>query len=254
MQNPILDIVNISKSFVKEDEYIDILSNINFSLQKGKSIGIRGDNGTGKTTLFNIISGILNFDKGSISKNQNIENPIISVVFQNYNSTLLPWNNVFQNISLPLKLSNENEQTIKNKVNNIIDILSFQDLPLNNYPHELSGGQKQKVAIARALVNKPDILLLDEPFSNLDFKTTIDIQDAILQFKQENELSICLVSHDLDHVMYMTDKIFILKGKPSTIVNSFDVNFNYPRNRQILVSPAFENLRNKILEFEYGTI
>ena len=250
-----LKVDNISKSFDSLDGTKEVLSNINFVLNKGEIIGIRGENGSGKTTLFNIIAGIENASKGSISFDLNLKNnKTMGVVFQNYNSTLLPWLNVKDNICIPLKISRFKKDEIEEKFNKVINQLNFNSLPSNSYPHQLSGGQRQRVAIARALIQEPDILILDEPFSNLDFQTSFDLQDILQQLHSSLDLAILLVSHNIDHIIYLSDRVIVLGRHPSTILKEFIVDIPRPRVKSVLVSPQFENLRNEILEFEYSDI
>lgn len=250
-----LEVTNISKGFGNAKSGINqILSNISFALNSNQIVGIRGENGVGKTTLFNIIAGIEKPTSGNVIINSIAgKNLKLSVVFQNYNSTLFPWLTAKENICLPLKLHGVPTNERNNKLINIIDELGFQKLPLKNYPHQLSGGQKQRVAIARALIQEPDILILDEPFSNLDFITRLDLLDALQHMHSLKKLSILMVSHDIDHILYLADKVLILGEKPSSILKEFSISFSRPRARSILVSEELEELRNKILEFEYAS-
>lgn len=247
----ILKANNIGHSFFVKGKENRILSDVSFELKSNEVLGVRGDNGAGKTTLFNIISGVLEPTLGSIQHKENIK---ISTVFQNYVSTLLPWYSIEYNIGIPLKLKGFSEKETKERVKNLINYLGFDDIPLYNRIDKLSGGQKQKVGICRALINNPDVLLLDEPFSNLDTKTSIHLQEVLQVYQQENSLSIIIVSHILDQNIFLADRILKLAGSPSTIVNEFAVNLERPRKQEILVSPQFEELRNSILEYEYKNL
>ena len=251
----VLNVDNICKSFESPDGLKDVLTNISFTLNKGEIIGIRGENGSGKTTLFNIIIGIDNPTKGLLEINRNLDGSFgMGVVFQNYNSTLLPWLNIKDNICIPLKLKGYNKEYKEQCLKDIIDLLNFNNLPLNNYPHQLSGGQRQRVAIARALIQKPDVLILDEPFSNLDSRTCLDLQDILQNIHTTSNIAILVVSHNIDHIIYLSDKVLVLGENPSTIVKEFNIDISRPRVRSDLVSSIFEDLRNKILEFEYAAI
>lgn len=250
---PALRVNNVSKIFKSLTGDNNVLANINFLLNQEEIIGIRGENGSGKTTLFNIIAGIETPTKGNIEFYNNHKDRLkVGVVFQNYNSTLLPWLNVQENISIPLKICGFDKTEIREKLEEVLAKLKFDRLPLKKYPHQLSGGQKQRVAIARSLIRKPDVLLLDEPFSNLDFQTSLDLQDIIQEIRMAEKISVILVSHDLDHILFLADKVLILSGHPSTFDKEFCIDFPIPRKRSLLLSESFELLRNKILEYEYS--
>lgn len=248
-----LEVKNVSMTFKSALRDVTVLSNIRFSLNQGEVIGIRGENGSGKTTLFNIIAGIEKPTSGDVIFQDLPGGKLnIGVVFQNYNSTLLPWLNVADNICIPLKIIGLNKNERKERLEKVLSKLKFERLPLKDYPHELSGGQKQKVAIARGLIREPKILLLDEPFSNLDFQTSIDLQEVIQNIKIFDKTSIIVVSHDIDHILFLADRVLILSGHPSTISKEFNVNFSRPGKINILFSEEFESLRNEILEYEYS--
>lgn len=248
-----LKIERISKRFTTNEGTKEILHGIDFSLNRGEIVGIRGENGSGKTTLFNIIAGIEQASTGTISigeyQNRNLK---LGVVFQNYNSTLLPWLSVKDNVCIPLKITGLQQSEQDRKLKDVLERLMFEKLPLKNYPHQLSGGQKQRVAIARALIQEPDILILDEPFSNLDYQTSLELQDIIQQIHSFKNIAILVVSHNIDHVLYLADRVLILAGHPSTIEKEFTIELPRPRKKDILVSKQFEELRNRILEFEYA--
>lgn len=240
---------NISKSFVLKEETTNVLSNITINIPSGEIIALRGDNGTGKTTLLNIICGLVIPSQGSIEFTKT--SPKIGFVQQDYNSSLLPWYNVLNNISLPLRLNGVNENIREEKVSGIISKLGFENLPLKKYPYQLSGGQKQRVAIARALIINPDILILDEPFSNIDAHTQIELQEVINEIQNEIKITIVFVSHELDHCLYLANKIYFLKGHPAEIIKEYKINLTRPRTRDQLISSGFSELRAQIIEEEY---
>jgi NitT/TauT family transport system ATP-binding protein len=244
-----LEILNLKKEFVTPTGIFHVFEDVSFSVDRGEIIAIKGNNGCGKTTLLNIIAGFENQTFGSVNWIE--KNVKVGVVFQNYGTTLLPWLNVEKNIEIPLLLQRVNKEERKKKIDAVITLLNFNDLPLKNYPHQLSGGQKQRIVIARALINNPDILILDEPFSNLDQKTTNFLQDAILAYSKKHNMSIILVSHEIDHLIYMTDRIISLKGKPSKIDTIFEITLPNIKNRAIFLSDEFESIRNKILKNDY---
>ncbi len=208
--------IQIYKEFFKSANqfYIDV----DFSLKKGSFNALFGDSGSGKTTILNVIAGIKYADRGKISVLDNvwldtaahINLPInkrkIGVVFQN--SILFPHLTVYEN----LVFSKDKNDSL-DLMNELIHLFSISDL-LKQFPENLSGGEKQKVAIVRSLIRNPDLLLLDEPFSAVDFQQRKELQDALLQVHQKLKFTALVISHDIEEVVRLSDNIFMLeKGK-----------------------------------------
>ena len=208
--------IQIYKEFFKSANqfYIDV----DFSLKKGSFNALFGDSGSGKTTILNVIAGIKYADRGKISVLDNvwldtaaqinlaINKRTIGVVFQN--SILFPHLTVYEN----LVFSKEKNDSLE-LMNELIQLFSISDL-LKQFPENLSGGEKQKVAIVRSLIRNPDLLLLDEPFSAVDFQQRKELQDALLQVHQKLKFTALVISHDIEEVVRLSDNIFMLeKGK-----------------------------------------
>ncbi|MCR8685470.1 ABC transporter ATP-binding protein [Campylobacter ureolyticus] len=199
-----LELKNISFSYKKDQ---NLISNLNFSLQKGKRLAILGESGSGKSTILRLISGFENLDSGEIWLNgQNItflppNKRNIGYLFQDY--ALFPHLKVWQNIGFGIK----NDKKRVDEMLELIRMSEYRDL----YPHALSGGQQQRVALARALAIKPKLLLLDEPFSALDADLRTKIRTDIKEILDSLEITSILVTHDLDDVKNFSDESFILK-------------------------------------------
>jgi NitT/TauT family transport system ATP-binding protein len=164
----------------------------------------------------------------------------------------MPWLSLGDNISLPLELDGATKARRKSEVAEHISKLGFDGLPLDRYPQEVSGGQRQKATICRSMIHRPELLLLDEPFSNLDFLTCVQVQSVIQSYVLENRVSTVLVSHDIDQLLYCSDRVIVLGGSPSRVLKEFRGPYGRPRHPGILVSNEFETFRNEVLEFEYG--
>ncbi|MBE2989707.1 ATP-binding cassette domain-containing protein [Sneathia sp. DSM 16630] len=173
---------------------------LNFTIQKSCIFGIVGRSGSGKTTTLKMLQGLLKYDSGNIQLNGSS-----NLIFQDFN--LLNNLNVFDNVNLALKLKG-----IKEK-DTVVEILSFVGLKdfINKFPSQLSGGQKQRVCIARALVTRPDIIFCDEPTASLDTKTSFEIIRLFKKIREEYKTTIVIVSHDLDVIKYLCDKVMIMK-------------------------------------------
>jgi len=227
--NILLKVLNIKKSytqkkFLKKSVKI-VLNDVSLSLEQGKCVGIIGESGSGKSTLGRIITGIEKADSGVVEfegknihqkENRNMKNDI-SVVFQNYISSVNPRFSVAQIIAEPLIISSQvNRSKIdKNKIDEemkkLIKIVGLSEEFLERFPHELSGGQLQRVCIARAIVTKPKFILLDEAVSSLDVSTQVEILDLLQKLKKEYNLSYVFITHDLLTITYICDSVIFFK-------------------------------------------
>lgn len=188
-----------------------VVENINFSIKEGKSLAIIGPSGCGKTTLIYLLAGLLKPDHGVIKINGKIINNIrkkSGVILQNYG--LFPWKTVFANVALGLKVRDYDKNKTDEMVETALEKMGIRDLS-NKYPAELSGGQNQRVAIARSLVLNPDLLLMDEPFSALDALTREEMQNLILKIHKENKLSYLIVTHNIDEAVFLGQEIAVMK-------------------------------------------
>jgi len=244
-----ITVKNLEKCFFDSEEKV-VLRDINLRILPGEMIAIRGDNGKGKTTLLNIIAGVEKVTKGEVLfRTHNGEEPRIGYVSQDYTSSLLPWFNVLDNVSMPLRLQGVSKEDCRKKAVTLLEGLNFY-LPHESYPHQLSGGQKQRVAIARAIIYEPQLLIFDEPFANLDAHTSRDLQETILSIHEQKKPTIILISHGLDHCIYLSKRVLLLNGNPATIYKEFCIPLAYPRTREILFTEGYHNVRSKILAEE----
>lgn len=206
----ILDMNHVYKDFYSLDEERQILKDINFSVEEGEILVLLGPSGCGKSTILNIISGLLEPTQGSVDTH----GKKIGYMFQK--DHLFEWRTIMKNITLGLeiqhKLTNEAQEEIK-RLLEIYDLWDFR----NNFPRELSGGMKQRVALIRTLALNPDILLLDESFSGLDYQTRLIVTDDIYKIiKNENKTAI-LVTHDISEAISLADTVAVLSHRPTTI-------------------------------------
>ena len=242
----------ISKRFKKESITTSVLESIDLEVQKGEFVTVFGPNGSGKTTLLNIVSGLDNPDSGEVLvSGKKPKDAEVGFVFQNYNESLFPWLTTIENVTFPLDVkgvTKEKQIQIAEHLLGKVGLLSSKD----KYVYELSGGQRQLVSICRAMASDPDVLIMDEPFSALDYSTTRKMELELLDIWQEKKITTLFVSHDIDEAIFLADKVVVLSPRPATIKKVFEVKLARPRTLDMLSSPEFTELRNAILNtFEY---
>lgn len=225
--NEMVDLVSKNLSVKYGDRVI--FTNVNMHLKTHEIITIIGSSGAGKSTLLNAIAGFIDYT-GSISIDGNeIEgsNSDRTVVFQD--SSLFPWFNVEENIAFSLRAQDESIDLINRKIHHLIELMGLEPFEKKRI-NQLSGGMKQRVAIARAMVNEPKFILMDEPFSALDYITKTKMQDMILNIAKNQNVGILLITHDLEEAMKCGNKIMAL----NTVTKSFDIYQNKYFRKEIL--------------------
>lgn len=220
------------------------LQKVDLEIKNGEFISLIGPSGCGKTTLLRIIAGLDTPTDGQVFINDNlISGPDYQRGFVFQDPTLFPWLNVYDNVSSGLKARKVFKQE-KYKVNEYIKLVGLAGFE-KAYPHQLSGGMAQRASLARALVNNPKVLLMDEPLGALDAFTRMQMQDEILRIWKEKRTTMVLVTHDVDEAIYLCDRIVVMTSRPGKIQAFIDVNLSRPRARN---HPDFLFLRTKILE------
>jgi NitT/TauT family transport system ATP-binding protein len=214
----IVEFKNVSKSFVTSVELTKVLEDVSFNIKKGQIVSIVGPSGCGKSTILNIIAGLENVDEGEVNILGNI-----GYMFQKDN--LMSWRNVYENITIGLEI--QRKMNLENKTY-IDDLLNKYELNEFKYfyPKQLSGGMKQRVAIIRTLALNPDLLLLDEPFSALDYQTKLTVQEDIYKIIKNEQKTTILVTHDITEAIAMSDVVIVLSYRPAHIKEIINIDFN----------------------------
>lgn len=217
-------IEGINKSFLDEKKQpIKVLEDINIDIDKGSFVSIVGPSGCGKSTLLYLIAGLEQTDTGSIyvnGKKVTKPGPDRVVVFQE--DGLFPWLTVLENIMYGLKLKNIPITTAKEKALDILKLVHLSKYS-QSYPHQLSGGMKQRVAIARSLVTEPDILLMDEPFSALDEQTRMVLHHELLEIWKKTKVTIFFVTHNIREAVQLSEKVIVFATRPGQIKETFTI-------------------------------
>ena len=214
----IVKVTDLCKNFYSKDGELEVLKNINFSLTQGEILALLGPSGSGKSTILNILTKLLKPTSGEL-----FINGTIGYMFQK--DHLLEWRSIMDNITIGLEIQkNKNPKSIQ-KVENLLKTYDLWDFR-NMYPKELSGGMRQRVALIRTLSVDPDVLLLDEPFSALDYQTRLLVSDDVYRIIKNEGKSAILVTHDISEAIAMGDQVAVLSKRPATIKNIYDIEFN----------------------------
>ncbi len=252
---PILELKNICKYYEKPDKSKKIiLEDINLTLQNREIVGILGRSGSGKSTLLRIISGLITESSGEILYNgQNTPLPrsALAMVFQAF--ALFPWLTALQNVAIGLEAQGIEEDEIYKRALNAISIIGLDGYE-HAYPKELSGGMKQRIGFARALVTNPKILLLDEAFSALDILTATELRAEFLDLwavKKTGLQSILIVTHNIEEAVLLCDRVLIFSSNPGKIVSEMEITIPHPRNRH---DPEVRNLVDSIYTIMTNTL
>lgn len=248
-----IKIKNLSKSFFIPQK-LDVLDNISLTVKRGEFVTIFGPNGCGKTTLLYTLAGIEKPTKGRILiNNKRTEDSKVGFVFQNYNDTLFPWRTVLGNIEFALEVQGFGKRERKKISESLISKVGLSDFR-NRYPHQLSGGMKQLIAIVRALAYEPEFFLMDEPFGALDYQNRIKMEEEIQRIWMETGKTILFVSHDIDEAIFLADRVVVFSKRPAKIKEIVEIDLPRPRTFEMLHSKKFFRLRKNILKIFSGEI
>ncbi len=248
MSKHILTVDHCSKTFTaKGSEPLPTLQDICFGIQEGELLAIIGPSGCGKTSLFDCIAGVTLPDVGSITFKELslIGNPGIAGLMQQQD-TLLPWRTVLENVRLPLDIAGINKDEGNDQACSLIQACGLYQFQ-SYYPHQLSGGMAQRVALARVYASNNPLLLLDEPFGKLDAITKKELYHWFVEFWENHKKTMIFVTHDIDEALLLADRILILSPRPATVIDLVPVPFPRPRQTDLELSPAF-------LEYKRGIV
>ncbi len=247
----VLEVKDIRKSFYTVTDETLVLDNVSFNVNKGEFVSILGPSGCGKTTLLSILSGLTKSSKGTV----NIfgENQSLGFMFQQ--DTLFEWRTLLENCYLPIEIK-KLDDSYKVDVNKLLKDFGLWEFR-NKYPKELSGGMRQRVALIRSLATKPDLLLLDEPFSAVDYQTKMKLSQEVLDSIKALGKTAILVTHNIQEAVTMSDRVIVLSKRPTVVKKEIVIDYGKERNLQLIpkedrYNVYFEEVWSEVME--YGVI
>ncbi len=255
LHDAFIDARNVIKSFPSHLPNLPplrVVENLDLYLREGELVTVFGPNGCGKSTILNILAGLLPLDSGTLIRSSSSELLAVGYVFQNYADTLLPWRTVRGNIEFPLEIRGivGDDSTIQTRKR--LEQFHLQE-HADKYIYQLSGGLKQLVSIARSVSYEPRLLLLDEPFSALDYSLSRQLWLRFREFWTDQKVTTIFVSHNVDEAVFLGDRVYVLSSRPARVIADITVPFGRDRPLSLLTSQEFFSVRKEVLDaFEDG--
>jgi NitT/TauT family transport system ATP-binding protein len=235
----LLDVERVSKRFETADGVIMAVDDVSFGVAPGEFVSIIGPSGCGKSTLFNIIGGLVGDYEGKVTvagETVSGTHPSIGMVFQE--ESTFPWRTVLENVAFPLEITNVPRAERMERAEHFVAMVGLGGFG-RRYPAELSGGMRQRVALARTLASQPRILLMDEPFAALDEQTRLLLGDRVLQIQQELKQTTLLITHNLTEAVQLSDRVLVMSYRPGRLIREVDIHLPHPRDSEVVSSDAF---------------
>jgi NitT/TauT family transport system ATP-binding protein len=244
-ERPILSLVGLGKSYATADGELVAVDDVSFDVGRREIVSVIGPSGCGKTTLFNIVGGLLDEHRGEVLVEGGCRSPKcrIGMVFQEESN--FPWRTALRNVALPLEVAGIGRAERQDRARALLRLVGLEGFE-NRYPHELSGGMRQRAAIARTLAFEPHILLMDEPFASLDSQTRLLIGDEVLRISEQLGQTILLVTHNLTEAVQLSDRVIVLTRRPARVRCTIPIGLPRPRSSEIVGSPEFARLVGQV--------
>jgi NitT/TauT family transport system ATP-binding protein len=244
---PIIEVNRLGKDFGAGRAHVRALADVSFAVEEGRFVTLVGPSGCGKSTLLQILAGLIAATSGEARiDGERIRAPMpnkIGMVFQD--PTLLPWKTALANVEFPLDLRGIDRAARRKRCLALLDLVGLREFA-DNYPHELSGGMRQRVAIARGLAQDPRLILMDEPFAALDEQTRTRMGHDLLEIWERTRKTVFFITHSLAEAIYLSDTVLVMSPRPGRIIDTIAIDFPRPRDIDIIGSEAFGRIRNRI--------
>jgi NitT/TauT family transport system ATP-binding protein len=247
---PVISLQRVRKVYASAAGPKVALADITFDVARGEFACVVGPSGAGKTTLLRTMAGLAQPTSGqALFEGAPLRSvpPGIGVVFQDYGRSLYPWLTVARNVDLPLRVRGVPRAERAGRVAEVLASVGLADAG-RSYPWQLSGGMQQRVAIARSLAYRPDLLLMDEPFASVDAQTRFELEDLILRVRREFGVTVIFVTHDIDEAVYLADRVIAVSKSPGEVTEIVDITLPHPRDQiTTKADPAFSRYREHLL-------
>ena len=251
LEPPKMEVRGVSKTFHARGGETVALEPCDLSIAKGEFVTVVGPSGCGKSTLMNILAGLETPTSGHAlvdGREVSTPGPERGVIFQQY--ALFPWLTVRKNVEFGLKVAGVSKAQRRERAEYFIRMVGLEQFA-DALPKMLSGGMKQRCAIARAYAVNPSILLMDEPFGALDALTRVKLQEQLLDTWNREKRTVMFITHDVDEAVFLSNRVIVMAARPGRIYDVIDVNLPYPRNEEVRLSPEFGELRNRVWHSVY---
>ena len=235
----LLDVLRVTKRFATTDGVITAVEDISFSVASGEFVSIIGPSGCGKSTLFNIVGGLVGDYEGRVTiagDTVSQTHPAIGMVFQE--ESTFPWRTVQDNVAFPLEIAGVARAQRRGRAEHFVAMVGLSGFE-RRFPAELSGGMRQRVALARTLASEPRILLMDEPFAALDEQTRLLLGDRVLKIQQELRQTMLLITHNLTEAVQLSDRVLVMSYRPGRLLRTVDIDLPHPRDSEVVSSAEF---------------
>ncbi|MBW8172519.1 ABC transporter ATP-binding protein [Ornithinimicrobium sp. Arc0846-15] len=246
-----ISIRGIRKTFEMKDSEFVALGNVDLDIQDNEFVTVVGPSGCGKSTMMNILAGLEEPTSGSAhvdGRDVHGPGPERGVIFQQY--ALFPWLTVRKNVEFGLKVAGVGKAERRERADHFIEMVGLEHFA-DALPKMLSGGMKQRCAIARAYAVNPSILLMDEPFGALDALTRVKLQEQLLDTWSREQRTVMFITHDVDEAVFLANRVVVMAARPGRIFDVIDVNLPYPRTVDVRLTPEFAELRNRVWHAVY---
>ena len=237
-----------TKKFATRKGEVTALEDVNLEIHDGQFVCLLGPSGCGKTTLLRMIGGLDVPTSGTITIDGKVvdgPSPKMTMVFQEY--SLYPWRTVAENVGFGLEMNGVPAEERREEVMKELRLVGLENFA-DSYPYELSGGMRQRAAVARALATDPAVMLMDEPFGALDAQTRVNMQEQLAEISRKTNSTVLFITHDIDEAILLGNRILVMTKRPGKIRKEIAVNLNCERNHTALIAPEFLTIKKEIME------